>query len=255
VTEATKLYSRAGELQLVDSLLSTMKKLLERLPPAAEEAMKAALALLIIYVGAFLVAIQGSSPTSVEAAGQSAAGKNAAISVPAIDPAKEADIRALLELVGAHDQIQDSMTNSAEQYREKLLTSVNSSSNGKGQSFVNLVITGYEKKFDVDQVNEQLVAVYDKHYSADEIKGLLQFYGSPLGQKVAAEAPHIAREIQETTRAASAKAVKEALAEARQQDPQTGANAKLTPPAPRRFAQRRAAQQEGTQQAAQQDQP
>jgi hypothetical protein len=221
---------------------------------SAEEAMKAALALLIIYVGAFLVAIQGSSPTSVEAAGQSGAGK-AAVSAPVIDPAKEADIRALLELVGAHDQIQDSMTNSAEQYREKLLTSV--ANNGKGQSFVNLVITGYEKKFDVDQVNEQLVAVYDKHYSADEIKGLLQFYGSPLGQKVAAEAPHIAREIQETTRAASAKAVKEALADARQQDPETGANAKLTPIAPRRFAQqRRAAQQEGTQQAAQQqDQP
>jgi hypothetical protein len=218
--------------------------------------MKAALALLIIYVGAFLVAIQGSSPTSVEAAGQSAAGK-AAVSATVIDPAKEADIRALLELVGAHDQIQDSMTNSAEQYREKLLTSV--ANNGKGQSFVNLVITGYEKKFDVDQVNEQLVAVYDKHYSADEIKGLLQFYGSPLGQKVAAEAPHIAREIQETTRAASAKAVKEALAEARQQDPETGANAKLTPLAPRRFAQaqqRHAAQQEGTQQTAQQqDQP
>jgi hypothetical protein len=214
--------------------------------------MKAALALLIIYVGAFLVAIQGSSPTSVEAAGQSAAGK-AAVSAPAIDPAKEADIRALLELVGARDQIQDSMTNSAEQYREKLLTSV--SNNGKGQSFVNLVITDYEKKFDVDQVNEQLVAVYDKHYSADEIKGLLQFYGSPLGQKVAAEAPHIAREIQETTRAASAKAVKEALADARQQDPETGANAKLTPLPQRRFAQRHAAQQEGTQQAAQQDQP
>jgi hypothetical protein len=214
--------------------------------------MKAALALLIIYVGAFLVAIQGSSPTSVEASGQGA-GKNAAISAPAIDPAKEADIRALLELVGAHDQIQDSVTNSAEQYREKLLGSV---PNGdKGQSFVNVVITDYEKKFDVDQVNEQLVAVYNKHYSADEIKGLLQFYGSPLGQKVAGEAPHIAREIQEITRAASAKAVKEALAEARQQDPETGANAKLTPFAPRRFAQRRTGQQDGTQAAQQQDQP
>jgi hypothetical protein len=215
--------------------------------------MKAALALLIIYVGAFLVAIQGSSSTSVEASGQ-AAGKNAAISAPAMDPAKEADIRALLELVGAHDQIQDSVTNSAEQYREKLLATV---PNGdKGQSFVNVVVTTYEKKFDVDQVNEQLVAVYNKHYSADEIKGLLQFYGSPLGQKVAAEAPHIAHEIQEATRAASAKAVKEALAEARQQDPETGANAKLTPLAPRRFAQRHAAQQDGAQQAAQQqDQP
>jgi hypothetical protein len=212
--------------------------------------MKAALALLIIYVGAFLVAIQGGSSTSVEAAGQTAAGKNAGVSASTIDPAKESDIRALLELAGAHDQIQDSVTNSAEQYRERLSTSVPNSD--KGQSFVNTVITGYEKKFDVDQVNEQLVAVYDKHYSADEIKGLLQFYGSPLGQKVAAEGPRIAREIQQVTRAASAKAVKEALAETRQQDPEIGATAKLTPPAARRFAQGHAAQQEATQQTAQQ---
>jgi len=212
--------------------------------------MKAALALLIIYVGAFLVAIQGGSSTSVEAAGQTAVGKNAGVSAPSIDPAKESDIRALLELAGAHDQIQDSVTNSAEQYREKLLTSV--SNRDKGQSFVNTVITGYEKKFDLDHLNQQLVAAYDKHYSADEIKGLLQFYGSPLGQKVAAEGPRIAREIQEATRAASAKAVKEALAEARQQDPETGATAKLTPLTSPRFAPHHARQQEGTQQAAQQ---
>lgn len=214
--------------------------------------MKAALALLVIYVGTFLVAIQGGSPSSVEASAQTVTGQAAA--APAIDPAKEADIRALLELVGAHDQIQESVNNSAEQYREKLLASVSNS--GRGQSFVNAVITSYEKKFDVDQVNEQLVVLYDKHYSTDEIKGLLQFYGSPLGQKVAAEGPKIAREIQETTRAASAKAVKEALAEAKQQDPATGANAKLAPLAPRRLGQRRAAQQDALQPTAQkQDQP
>lgn len=213
--------------------------------------MKAALALLIIYIGAFLVAIQGGSPASVEAAGQAANAKTAA---SVMDPAKEADIRALLELVGAHDQIQDSVNNSAEQYREKLLATVSNSD--RGQAFVNTVITSYEKKFDVDEVNQQLIALYDKHYSAEEIKGLLQFYGSPLGQKVAAEAPHIAREIQEATRAVSAKAVKEALAEAKLQDPETGANARLNPQGSRRFAQRRNSQQDGAQQAAQQlDQP
>jgi hypothetical protein len=185
-----------------------------------EEEMKAALALILIYIGTFLVAIQSSSTSSVEASAQAAASKPAAI-----DPAKEADIRALLELVGARDLVQDSVNASAEQYREKLIASV--PDNEKGQAFANDVINIYEKKFDVDRVNEQLVAVYDKHYTADEIKGLLQFYGSPLGQKVAAEAPKISREIQEVTRATAAKAVREATAQAKLNNPGVGENVHL----------------------------
>jgi hypothetical protein len=185
-----------------------------------EEEMKAALALILIYIGTFLVAIQSSSPSSVEASAQASASKPAAI-----DPAKEADIRALLELVGARDLVQDSVNVSAEQYREKLIASV--PDNEKGQAFANDVINIYEKKFDVDRVNEQLVAVYDKHYTADEIKGLLQFYGSPLGQKVAAEAPKISREIQEVTRVTAAKAVREATAQAKLDNPGVGENVHL----------------------------
>src|ERR1700676_3678740 len=181
--------------------------------------MKAALALILIYIGTFLVAIQSSSSSPVEASAQSAS------KPAAIDPAKEADIRALLELVGARDLVQDSVNASAEQYREKLIASV--PANEKGQAFANDVINIYEKKFDVDRVNEQLVAVYDKHYTADEIKGLLQFYGSPLGQKVAAEAPKISREIQEVTRVTAAKAVREATAAAKLNNPGVGENVHL----------------------------
>ncbi len=52
--------------------------------------------------------------------------------------------------------------------------------NEKGQAFVNAFVAGYEKKYDADLVTEQLVGIYDKHFSEDEIKWLLQFYGSPL---------------------------------------------------------------------------
>lgn len=198
--------------------------------------MKAVLALIVIYVGAFLLAIQGSSPASVEAALQSASQNSSAESL-AIDPAKDADIRSLLELVGAHDQVQESVRYSAEQYREKLLASV--PDNDKGQAFVNVVISDYEKRFDVDQVTEQLVSIYDKHYSKDEIKGLLQFYGSPLGQKVATEAPKISREVQEASRATAAKAVRDSLQQAKEENPGIGQNAHLGNETPRRFAQKR----------------
>src|SRR5271167_224961 len=201
----------------------------------------------------FFVAIQGGTPGSVQAAAQSSAPQTQAKA--SIDPTKEADIRALLELVGARDQVQDSVRQTAEQYREKLLATV--PDNDKGQAFVNATINEYEKRYDYDRVNEQLVALYDKHYTDEEIKSLLQFYGSPLGQKVAAESPKIFREIQETTRAEAAKAVKDALQEAKQENPGVGQNARLTNNGQRRPAQqRRTAQQDSGQQTAQQqDQP
>jgi len=208
--------------------------------------MKAALALVVIYLGMFFVAIQGSSPTAVRAAPQNGTKQNDTAATPQIDPAKNADIRALIELVGARDQIQDSITSSAEQYREKLLATV--PNNEKGQAFVNSVITEYEKKYDLDVVVDQLVTIYDKHYTDDEIKGLLQFYGTPFGQKVAAEQSKISREAQETTRSTAYKTIREALQHAKQENPGIGESAHLGNAAPNRFGQRRAPQQAAQQQ-------
>src|SRR5258706_13247458 len=220
---------------------------------AVEAVMKAVLALILIYIGTFLVAIQGGSLAEVQAAPQvSPAPQSGELAAGAIDPAKEADIRSLLELVGARDQVGDSMTRAAEQYREKLLETVQN--NQQGQTFVNAVISNYQKKFDVDAVTERLISVYDKHYSDDEIKGLLQFYGSPLGQKVAAESPKIGREIQESIRLSSAKAAKEALQRAKLDNPGVGQNARLANPG-NRIQHRHAQQADGTQQSAQQQDP
>jgi len=214
--------------------------------------MKAALALIVLYVGMFLIAIQSSSPVAVQAAPQAQATKPISSN---IDPAKDADIRSLLELVGARDQVQDSVKQIAEQHREKLLATV--PNNEKGQNFVNTAINEYEKRYDVDHVTEQLVALYDKHYTDEEIRGLLQFYGSPLGQKVAAENPKIFREIQEATRAEASKAVKDALQEAKQENPGVGQNAHLNSSGPRRPIQPRRTPQkpDNSQQAAQQQDP
>ena len=127
--------------------------------------MKAVLALVIIYVGTFFLVIQGASQNAVQASPQGAAPvqKSAASpqANPSNDPAKEADIRSLMELVGARDLVQDGENNAIEQSREKLLASI--PNNDKGQAFVNAFAASYQKKFDVDQVTEQLVAIYDKH--------------------------------------------------------------------------------------------
>src|SRR5258708_27135488 len=194
-----------------------------------EAVMKAVLALVFIYVCTFFLVIQGASQNSVQAAPQGATPLQGNPAPPqassSIDPAKEADIRSLMELVGARDLVQDGSNTAIEQSREKLLATV--PNNNKGQAFVNAFAASYKKKFDVDQVTDQLVAIYDKHFTDDEIKGLLQFYGSPLGQKVSAETPKIGRETQAAIRAAGAKAAKDSLAEMKQENPEIGQSAHL----------------------------
>jgi hypothetical protein len=146
--------------------------------------------------------------------------------------------------------VQDGANTAIEQSREKLLATV--PNNDKGQAFVNAFAVSYQKKFDVDQVTDQLVAVYDKHFTEDEIKALLQFYGSPLGQKVAAEMPKISRETQAATRAASGKAAKDALAEVKQQNPEVGQSARLGNGSGQNRWQQRRGQQRGQGQSPQQ---
>jgi hypothetical protein len=220
--------------------------------------MKAVLALVIIYVGTFFLAIQGASQNSASATPQSAAAQDQAGSAQAkpIDPVKDSDIRSLMELIGAHDQVQDAVNNSSEQFKEKLLATV--PNNDKGQAFVTSFVESYQKKFDVDQLTEQVLAIYDKHYTDDEIKTLLQFYGSPVGQKFAAETPKIVREIQAASRTTGAKAAKEALQALKAQNPEIGQSARLNN-GPRRWQPGARAQQNAqpgqSQQAAQQSDP
>lgn len=223
--------------------------------------MKAVLALVIIYVGTFFLAIQGASQNPVNAAPQSSAVPDQAGQQQArpIDPVKDADIRSLMELIGARDQVQEAVSNSSDQYREKLLATV--PNNDKGQAFVTSFADTYKKKFDVDDLSEQLVAIYDKHYNEDEIKALLQFYGSPIGQKVAAENPKIVREIQAASRATGAKAAKEALQAMKAQYPEIGQSAHFANNngnGPRRWGQnghQQGQQARATQQTAQQPDP
>jgi len=159
--------------------------------------MKAALALIVIYIGTFLVAIQGASNTPVEASEQNAADTRA------LDPAKEAEIRSLLELVGAKDSIEDA---AGEAYRQK----APEGASDRAQASTAAYLADFRKRFDSGAVNEQMVQIYGRHFSQEEIRGLLEFYGSPLGQKVAAEMPKIGREVQSAARAAGKEAARQA---------------------------------------------
>ena len=185
--------------------------------------MKAVLALVIIYVAMFFLAIQGASQNSVQTATQ-----GAGQAAPSIDPAKQADILSLMELVGARDALQDFAAHGADQFRDNLQASVPATD--RGQQFVNAFIQDYKTKFNPDDATAQLVTIYDQHFTHDEIKGLLQFYGSPLGQKFASEMPKINAEMQATNRAFSTRIAKDVLKDLRKEYPGLAAHAHFAKP-------------------------
>jgi hypothetical protein len=171
--------------------------------------MKAALALIVIYIAAFIVATQGGSQNPVQA---SPSGANISATSKSMDPEKEADLRSLLQYVGAKDQLQSVASESAAQYREKLNASVkNVADNSKRQELVTVASGSFQKNFDQQRALQQIAAIYDKHFTDDEIKGLLDFYSSPLGQKFAAESPKINKEIQAVQVSATNSATRESL--------------------------------------------
>jgi hypothetical protein len=113
-----------------------------------------------------------------------------------IDPAKEADIRKLLELSetkAAMTQIMDMMEKNIGpwvtgslpdgDYRDKL---------------VDLFLVKYHDhvKDEIQLLVDSAVPLYDKYFSHEEIKGLIQFYRTPLGQKTVSVLPNLSLEMQ-----------------------------------------------------------
>src|SRR5258708_8669425 len=90
-----------------------------------EAVMKAVLALVIIYVGTFFLVIQGASQNPVQGVPQGASSVQDNAASPqanrSIDPAKEVDIRSLMDLVAARHLVQHASHTPIEQSPEKLL--------------------------------------------------------------------------------------------------------------------------------------
>jgi hypothetical protein len=121
-----------------------------------------------------------------------------------------------LQFVGAKDQLQAASSESAAQYREKLRTiapasSPDASNQAARQSLISHTAETFQKNFDQQHALQQIANIYDKHFTNDEIKGLLDFFSSPLGQKFAAESPKIAKEVTAVQQAAAVNAAHDSL--------------------------------------------
>jgi hypothetical protein len=54
--------------------------------------------------------------------------------------------------------------------------------------------TTFKSMLDLDSFVNLLIPIYDRHFSHDDIRGLIQFYESPIGRKLLSVTPQITRE-------------------------------------------------------------
>jgi len=111
-----------------------------------------------------------------------------------IDPAKEADIRKLMDLTGANSLGEQLMSAGMEQFRASVLDS--QPDNPRAKQFVDAFVAGFQKRFDAKALSDTQIPIYDKYLTAEDLKGLLEYYSSPLGQRMLKALPQIAQESQ-----------------------------------------------------------
>lgn len=116
----------------------------------------------------------------------------------AIEPAKEKDIRRLLDLVGTRALVEQSVAEMSKTSRPVLESSLPA---GEYRSkLIDAFFAKFQSKFDVQQLLDMAVPIYDRYLSHEEIKGLIQFYQTPLGQKTVKALPQITAEVMNESR-------------------------------------------------------
>ncbi len=130
-----------------------------------------------------------------------------------VDPAKEDDIRALLEITGSAKLGEEMQKAFLEQVRASFAESL--PQNERSKRFVDDYIDRFQKKFNPQALTELTIPIYDKHISADDLKGLLAFYRSPLGERTLKALPLVLRESRERGAALEQKAAQETMEELR----------------------------------------
>ena len=128
-----------------------------------------------------------------------------------IDAGKEASIRQLMEVTGAKTMGEQLMKAGMEQFRASITES--QPDNPRAKQFVDAFQTRFQKHFDPNSLTEKVVPIYDKYLSEEDVKGLLEYYNSPLGQRMLKALPEVARESQAVGFALGQKAAQETLEE------------------------------------------
>jgi uncharacterized protein len=113
-----------------------------------------------------------------------------------IDPVKETDIRRLLDLMGAKAAMVQIMGGMEENLRPIITNSL--PPGDYREQLVNFFIEKFQSRATdkMQELVEGSIPLYDKYFSDEDIKGLIRFYETPIGQKAITQLPKISMEMQ-----------------------------------------------------------
>jgi hypothetical protein len=154
-------------------------------------------------------------PSHVTVFGQSSAAPPAA---QQIDPAKEADIRQLMDVVGMKDTVTRMMSAIEQNMRPMFVRSL-----PPGQYRERLVRLFFEKlhaNTDPERILDLVVPVYARNLSDDDIKGLIRFYKTPLGRRWVSVLPKVQAEMAPAARSWGEQVGRQSMKEVLEEHPE-----------------------------------
>lgn len=132
--------------------------------------------------------------------------------------AKTEKIRELLELTGAKNIGQELMKAGMEQLRASV--SESQPNNARATQFLDAFAAQFPKHFKPEDLSEKVLPIYDKYLSEEDVTGLLDYYRSPLGQRMMKVLPQVAKESQVLGFSLGQKAAQETLEDLRKDFPE-----------------------------------
>lgn len=156
-------------------------------------------------------------PSHVTVFGQSTKPSAPTAPTPKIDPAKEADIRELMDTLEVKEMATKMMTNMANNLKPLLLHSF--PPGAYRERLVHLFYEKFEEKVSAQKLLDLAVPIYARYLSDDDIKGLIQFYKTPLGQRWLKVRPKLQATLGPEARQWGQKLGREAMMEVLQEHP------------------------------------
>jgi uncharacterized protein len=135
-----------------------------------------------------------------------------------IAPAKEAEIRKLLQLTGTSALMQQTMDSMDKSIKPMMINSL--PEGDYRQTLIDLFFEKFHAKLDVQKLLDLAVPIYGKHFTDADIKGLIQFYETPLGQKTVKALPQITAELTDAGRTMGATVARDSMLEVISEHPE-----------------------------------
>jgi uncharacterized protein len=158
---------------------------------------------------------QDKAPASAPAQQASPAKSAPPTAAPAekkgMDPEKEKDIRRLLELVGTKSLMSQAMEQMEKSARPELENSL--PPGAYREQLIQVFFLKFRQKFDVQKMVDLALPIYDKYFTQEEVKGLIRFYETPLGQKSISVLPQLTAELMEEGRQVGEDAARQSMME------------------------------------------